>query len=53
MRSVDSHSFFVRGINGKDASIARYGDLLVRDEEKDIPECIRHLISEKFYDDTY
>lgn len=33
----------------KDASIAKYGDLLVKDKEKDIPECIRHLISEKFY----
>ena len=36
-------------IFAKEASIAKYGDLLVKDKEKDIPECIRHLISEKFY----
>ena len=36
-------------IFAKDASLAKYNDLRVRDKNKSIPECIRHLISEKFY----
>ena len=33
----------------KDASVSKYGNLLVKDEKKEIPENISHLISEHFY----
>ncbi len=33
----------------KDASISKYNDLLVKDEGKRVPECVRHLINENFY----
>lgn len=33
----------------KDASVGKYGDLLVQDERKQLPENIRHRIDEKFY----
>ena len=36
-------------IFSKDASRDKYDSLLVKDENKDIPECIRHLISDNFY----
>lgn len=36
-------------IFSKDASVARYDTLLVEDKSKTIPESIKHLISEKFY----
>ena len=29
--------------------MARYDTLLVEDKNKEIPECIKHLISEEFY----
>ncbi len=32
-------------IFSKDASVAKYDILLVRDERKEIPECVRHLLS--------
>lgn len=32
-------------IFSKDASVAKYDTLLVRDERKEIPECVRHLLS--------
>ena len=35
-------------IFAKDASMARYDTLIVNDENKQIPACIRDLISEKF-----
>ena len=38
-------------IFSKDASRDKYDSLLVKDEQKVIPECIRHLISDDFYDD--
>lgn len=36
-------------IFSKDASLARYDTLLVEDKNKIIPESIKHLISDKFY----
>ena len=33
----------------KDASVAKYDTLIVEDKHKAIPESIKHLISEKFY----
>lgn len=35
----------------KDASISKYKELLVRDERKVIPDSIRHLIEESFYNE--
>lgn len=40
-------------IFSKNASKSTYEIMLVKDEHKCIPKCIRHLISDKFYDDTY
>lgn len=37
-------------IFAKDASVGQYGDLLVADEGKLLPETIRHKIDIKFYD---
>lgn len=39
-------------IFSRDASVSRYETLLVKDESKNIPNCIKHLIKEKFYDDS-
>ena len=39
-------------IFSKDASVSKYENLLVKDEHKTIPESIRHLISDSFYNDT-
>ena len=39
-------------IFAKDASISKYDTLLVEDKSKTIPDCIKHLISEKFYIET-
>ena len=36
-------------IFAKDASKAKYGDLLVKDESKNIPDSVRHLIEDSFY----
>ncbi len=36
-------------IFAKDASISKYDTLLVEDKSKTIPDCIKHLISEKFH----
>ena len=36
-------------IFSKDASVASYDTLMVEDKNKVIPECIKHLISEEFY----
>ena len=36
-------------IFAKDASLTKYNDLRVMDKNKNIPDCIRHLISESFY----
>lgn len=36
-------------IFSKDASVAKYDILLVEDKSKTIPESIKHLVSEKFY----
>lgn len=36
-------------IFAKDASKAKYGDLVVKDESKNIPDCVRHLIDDSFY----
>ena len=36
-------------IFAKDASKAQYGDLVVKDESKNIPDCVRHLIDDSFY----
>ena len=36
-------------IFAKDASIASYDTLMVEDKNKVIPECIKHLINEEFY----
>ena len=36
-------------IFSKDASTAKYDTLLVEDKHKSIPESIKHLISEEFY----
>mgnify|MGYP000138148542 CR=1 FL=1 len=35
----------------KDASVAKYDELRVEDESKKIPDCIKHLISDGFYDE--
>lgn len=39
-------------IFSRDASVSRYEALLVKDESKNIPNCIKHLIKENFYDDS-
>lgn len=39
-------------IFSKDASVAQYDTLLVEDKNKKIPDCIKHLINERFYSDT-
>lgn len=39
-------------IFSRDASVFRYETLLVKDESKNIPNCIKHLIKENFYDDS-
>lgn len=36
-------------IFAKDASKAQYGDLVVKDESKNIPDSVRHLIDDSFY----
>lgn len=36
----------------RDASVSRYETLLVKDESKNIPNCIKHFIKENFYDDS-
>lgn len=36
-------------IFAKDASKAKYGDLIVKDESKNIPDSVRHLIDDSFY----
>ena len=33
----------------KNASVAKYDTLLVKDKDKKIPNCIKHLISDSFY----
>lgn len=33
----------------KDASKAKYSNLIVKDERKNIPGCVCHLINESFY----
>lgn len=38
-------------IFSKDASVAKYNTLLVEDKSKIIPKCIKHLISESFYNE--
>ena len=38
-------------IFSRDASVSRYETLLVKDKSKNIPNCIKHLIKEKFYGD--
>ena len=40
-------------IFSKDASVTKYENLLVKDEHKTIPESIRHLICDSFYNDTH
>ena len=32
----------------KDASVVRYDTLLVGDKNKQVPDCIKHLISDRF-----
>lgn len=39
-------------IFSKDASVVKYNTLLVEDKSKKIPECIKHLINESFYNGT-
>lgn len=39
-------------IFSKDASVVKYNTLLVEDKSKMIPDCIKHLISESFYNGT-
>ena len=39
-------------IFSKDASVAKYDTLMVEDKNKTIPDSIKHLISEKFYNIT-
>lgn len=39
-------------IFAKDASISKYDTLLVEDKSKTMPDCIKHLISEKFHIET-
>ncbi len=48
-RSLDGD--IVDFIFSKDASIDKYDTLLVRDDNKDIPLSIKHLIEPKFYGD--
>ncbi len=36
-------------IFAKDASKAKYSDLIVKDESKNIPDSVRHLIDDSFY----
>ena len=36
----------------KDASVVRYDTLLVGDKNKQVPDCIKHLISDRFYSET-
>ena len=36
----------------KNASVAKYNTLLVKDKDKKIPNCIKHLISDSFYYDA-
>ena len=40
-------------IFSKDASVAKYDTVLVEDKHKTIPESIKHLISEKFYENMF
>jgi hypothetical protein len=37
-------------IFSKDASVVKYDVLMVEDKNKNIPESIRHLIKESFYE---
>lgn len=39
-------------IFSKDASVAKYDEMLVEDKRKTIPESIRHLINPKFYNNS-
>ena len=39
-------------IFSKDASVAKYDVLLVEDKDKKIPDCIKHLISNSFYNEA-
>ena len=39
-------------IFSKDASVAKYDTLLVKDKSKIIPNCIKHLIHDSFYSET-
>ena len=39
-------------IFSRDASVSRYETFLVKDESKNIQNCIKHLIKENFYDDS-
>ena len=39
-------------IFSKDASVAKYDVLLVEDKDKKIPDCIKHLISNIFYNEA-
>lgn len=39
-------------IFAKDASVAKYDTLLVKDKNKMIPDCIKHLISNSFYSEV-
>ena len=39
-------------IFAKDASVAKYDTLLVEDKSKTIPDYIKHLISDGFYQET-
>lgn len=39
-------------IFSKDTSVAKYDVLLVEDKDKKIPDCIKHLISNSFYNEA-
>lgn len=39
-------------IFSKDASVAKYDEMLVEDKRKTVPESIRHLINSKFYNNS-
>ena len=39
-------------IFSKDASVSKYKNLLVKDKHKTIPESIKHLLSDSFYNNT-
>ena len=39
-------------IFSKDASVSKYDVLLVEDKDKKIPDCIKHLISNSFYNEA-